>query len=63
VWMIGQVAAILFGSSHQYLPVRLVDMLGCSCACPAPGTTRLGPGRGTAGRCCRGQWACTRLRC
>jgi hypothetical protein len=27
VWLIGQVAAILFGD-HQHLPVRLVDMLG-----------------------------------
>ena len=27
VWVIGQVAAILFGA-HQHLPVRLVDMLG-----------------------------------
>jgi type IV secretion system protein VirD4 len=27
VWLIGQVAAILFGA-HQHLPVRLVDMLG-----------------------------------
>jgi hypothetical protein len=26
VWLIGQVAAILFGA-HQHLPVRLVDML------------------------------------
>jgi type IV secretory pathway TraG/TraD family ATPase VirD4 len=28
VWLIGQVAAILFGPHHQHLPVRLVDMLG-----------------------------------
>ena len=28
VWLIGQVAAILFGPSHQHQPVRLVDMLG-----------------------------------
>ena len=28
VWLIGQVAAICFGPSHQHLPVRLVDMLG-----------------------------------
>ena len=28
VWLIGQVAAILFGAHHQHLPVRLVDMLG-----------------------------------
>jgi Transposase IS116/IS110/IS902 family len=27
IWLIGQVAAILFGA-HQHLPVRLVDMLG-----------------------------------
>jgi hypothetical protein len=27
VWLIGQVAAILFGE-HEHLPVRLVDMLG-----------------------------------
>jgi type IV secretion system protein VirD4 len=27
VWLIGQVAALLFGA-HQHLPVRLVDMLG-----------------------------------
>src|SRR5215217_5256679 len=27
VWLIGQVAAILFGT-HEHLPVRLVDMLG-----------------------------------
>ena len=27
VWLIGQIAAILFGD-HQHLPVRLVDMLG-----------------------------------
>jgi hypothetical protein len=27
VWLIGQVAAIVFGA-HQHLPVRLVDMLG-----------------------------------
>jgi type IV secretion system protein VirD4 len=27
VWLIGQVAAILFGG-HQHLPVRLIDMLG-----------------------------------
>ena len=28
VWLIGQVAAILFGAHHEHLPVRLVDMLG-----------------------------------
>jgi type IV secretion system protein VirD4 len=28
VWLIGQVAAVLFGPHHQHLPVRLVDMLG-----------------------------------
>jgi hypothetical protein len=28
VWLIGQVAAILFGPHRQDLPVRLVDMLG-----------------------------------
>src|SRR5215213_5357238 len=28
VWLIGQVAAILFGPHHQHLSVRLVDMLG-----------------------------------
>jgi type IV secretory pathway TraG/TraD family ATPase VirD4 len=28
VWLIGQVAAILFGPHHEHLPVRLVDMLG-----------------------------------
>src|SRR5215216_7861320 len=28
VWLIGQVAAILFGPHHQHLPVQLVDMLG-----------------------------------
>jgi type IV secretory pathway TraG/TraD family ATPase VirD4 len=28
VWLIGQVAAILFGPHHQHLPVRWVDMLG-----------------------------------
>jgi hypothetical protein len=28
VWLIGQVAAIVFGPYHQHLPVRLVDMLG-----------------------------------
>jgi hypothetical protein len=28
MWLIGQVAAILFGPNHQHLPVRLVDMLG-----------------------------------
>jgi type IV secretion system protein VirD4 len=28
VWLIGQVAAILFGPHHQHLPMRLVDMLG-----------------------------------
>jgi Type IV secretory system Conjugative DNA transfer len=28
MWLIGQVAAILFGPHHQHLPVRLVDMLG-----------------------------------
>jgi hypothetical protein len=28
VWLIGQVAAIVFGLHHQHLPVRLVDMLG-----------------------------------
>ena len=27
VWMVGQVAALLFGA-HEHLPVRLVDMLG-----------------------------------
>ena len=27
VWLIGQVAAIVFGA-HEHLPVRLVDMLG-----------------------------------
>jgi hypothetical protein len=27
VWLIGQVAAIVFGPHHQHLPVRLVDML------------------------------------
>src|ERR671915_815907 len=27
VWLIGQVAAILFGA-HQHMPVRLVDMFG-----------------------------------
>jgi type IV secretion system protein VirD4 len=28
VWLIGQVAAIVFGPHHQHLPIRLVDMLG-----------------------------------
>src|ERR671912_2470652 len=28
VWVIGQVAAIVFGPHHQHPPVRLVDMLG-----------------------------------
>jgi type IV secretory pathway TraG/TraD family ATPase VirD4 len=28
VWLIGQVAAIIFGPQHQHLPVRLVNMLG-----------------------------------
>src|SRR5215213_2294075 len=28
VWLIGQVAAILFGPDHEHLPVRLVDMIG-----------------------------------
>ena len=28
VWLIGQVAAIVFGPHHQHLPVRLVDMVG-----------------------------------
>jgi hypothetical protein len=28
VWLIGQVAAIVFGPHHQHIPVRLVDMLG-----------------------------------
>jgi type IV secretion system protein VirD4 len=28
LWLVGQVAAICFGPSHQHLPVRLVDMLG-----------------------------------
>jgi len=28
VWLIGQVAAVVFGPHHQHLPVRLVDMLG-----------------------------------
>jgi hypothetical protein len=27
VWLIGQVAAIVFGPHHRHLPVRLVDML------------------------------------
>jgi type IV secretion system protein VirD4 len=27
LWLVGQVAAILFGA-HEHLPVRLVDMLG-----------------------------------
>jgi hypothetical protein len=27
VWLIGQLAAILF-DAHEHLPVRLVDMLG-----------------------------------
>jgi type IV secretion system protein VirD4 len=28
VWLIGQVAAVVFGPHHQHLSVRLVDMLG-----------------------------------
>jgi type IV secretion system protein VirD4 len=28
LWVVGQVAAILFGAHHEHLPVRLVDMLG-----------------------------------
>src|SRR5215211_7568237 len=54
VWLIGQVAAILFGPHHQHLPVRLVDMLGVLLRLPGtwddpakawpPGTWPLLPG-------------------
>jgi hypothetical protein len=57
-WLIGQVAAILFGA-HQHLPVRLVDMLGVLLRLPGtwddpaqawpPGVQPLLPAR----------WACT----
>src|SRR4030095_6138318 len=35
VWLIGQVAAILFGA-HEHLPVRLVDTLGVLLRLPGP---------------------------
>src|SRR5215216_4277136 len=35
VWLIGQVAAIVFGA-HEHLPVRLVDMLGVLLLLPGP---------------------------
>jgi hypothetical protein len=34
VWLIGQVAAIVFGA-HEHLPVQLVDMLGVLLRLPA----------------------------
>jgi hypothetical protein len=58
VWLIGQVAAILFGA-HQHLPVRLVDMLGVLLRLPGTWDDPPRPGRRTPGRCCRGRWACT----
>ena len=53
VWLIGQVAAIVFGA-HQHLPVRLVDMLGVLLRLPGtwddparrgPDTSRCSPAR------------------
>ena len=35
VWLIGPVAAILFGPQHQHVPVQLVDMLGVLLRLPA----------------------------
>jgi len=52
VWLIGQVAAVLFGA-HEHLPVRLVDMPGSCCGCLALGTTPPKPGHRAPGRCCR----------
>jgi hypothetical protein len=58
VWLIGQVAAVLFGA-HQHLPVRLVDMLGVLLR--LPGTWDDPPRRGhpLLSRCCPGRRACT----
>jgi hypothetical protein len=62
VWLIGQVAAILFGPHHQHLPVRLVDMLGVLLQLPGTWTTRPRHGHPPPSRCCPARWACTRLR-
>jgi hypothetical protein len=43
VWLIGQVAAVLFGA-HEHLPVRLVDMADTlQAARTQPTRTRHGP--------------------
>jgi type IV secretory pathway TraG/TraD family ATPase VirD4 len=54
LWLVGQVAAIVFGAHHQHLPVRLDDMFGVLLHLPGhfndpkrawpPGTQRLLPG-------------------
>ena len=60
VWLIGQVAAILFGA-HQHLPVRLVDMLGVLLRLPGTWDDPARPGRLLLSRCCPARSACTRL--
>jgi hypothetical protein len=62
VWLIGQVAAIVFAPHHQHLPVRLVDMLGVLLACPAPGTTPPKPGHPLSSRYCPARWDVRRRR-
>ena len=59
VWLIGQVAAILFGPHHQHLPVRLVDMLGVLLRLPGTWDDPARRGRRGSGRCCRVRWGCT----
>src|SRR5215217_6239976 len=58
VWLIGQVAAILFGA-HEHLPVRLVDMLGVLLRLPGTWDDPAQAWPPSSQRCCRVRWACT----
>ena len=59
VWLIGQVAAILFGATTSTCRSGWSTCSASSCACPAPGTTRPRPGHPPPSRCCPARWACT----
>jgi hypothetical protein len=59
VWLIGQVAAILFGPHHQHLRSGWSTCSGCCCASLGPGTTQFEPGHPPPSRCCPARSACT----
>jgi hypothetical protein len=59
VWLIGQVAAILFGPTTSTCRSGWSTCSGFSYASLAPGTTRPRPGHPPSSRCCPGRSACT----